>query len=495
LAEARRPILSGASAGPVARSERPAAPAKQAGAPSSETPAPRAAVSKSATVGKMPSAAVAANPPAVPPPPLPPGATLHVAKRGESIRSVARHCLAQTSFLTLKELEAAMQAANRNQQRTVFKAGEPVIIPGMLAAPIVEHPITIPSDTEIHGIYLTGYTAGSEQGLQLIRDWHAAGGNAVVFDLKDYDGLVNVPYKNPLAPTANSRLIPDLPKFAHFLHSLGLHAIGRIACFRDAYQAENHHQFDVRSRATGQPWRENGKLAWLDPSLREVQDYNLGLAKFAVESGVDEIQFDYVRFPAEGDQKDAKFAFQSARPDWQRSDVITDFLDHAHNKLHPLGALVSLDVFGVMAWQRDVDLEHTGQDIPSMARHCEVLSPMIYPSHFFGMDGYARPGDAPEHFITASLDRFKEITQDSRVVIRPWLQAFGWRTRTFSPTYICEQIDLARDNGGTGYLFWNARNEYTVLFRGIQDLRAEPNHVFRVEKVEARAEPAHTSSR
>ena len=65
-----------------------------------------------------------------------------------------------------------------------------------------------------------------------------------------------------------------------------------------------------------------------------------------------------------------------------------------------LGVLVSLDVFGVMAWQRPVDLEHTGQDIPAMARFCDVLSPMVYPSHFFGMDGYARPGDAPEHFIS-----------------------------------------------------------------------------------------------
>jgi hypothetical protein len=154
------------------------------------------------------------------------------------------------------------------------------------------------------------------------------------------------------------------------------------------------------------------------------------------------VQFDYVRFPAEGDQKDAEFnsnyqAEQAppkiTRHKTQRSEVIANFLDRAYAQIHPTGVLLSLDVFGVMAWQRPVDLAHTGQDIVAMAKHCDVLSPMIYPSHFFGMDGIAHPGDAPEHFIGESMDRFKLITKDSGVVIRPWLQAFAWRTKTYSP--------------------------------------------------------------
>ena len=126
--------------------------------------------------------------------------------------------------------------------------------------------------------------------------------------------------------------------------------------------------------------------------------------------------------------------------------------------------LVSIDVFGVMAWQRQVDLDHTGQDILAMARFCDVLSPMVYPSHFFGMDGYARPGDAPEHFIGASMDRFREITAQTGVVLRPWLQAFAWRTPTYSPAYIRTQVSVAKNEGGIGFLFWNARNDYGKLF-------------------------------
>ena len=210
---------------------------------------------------------------------------------------------------------------------------------------------------------------------------------------------------------------------------------------------ETHPELAVKSHKTGQPWRENGKLVWTDPSQPKVQEYDIALAKKAAEAGADEIQFDYVRFPAEGDQKDASFYFQTEHPDWHRSDVIADFLKHAYAEIHPTGALLSLDVFGIMAWQRPVDLAHTGQDIVRMAKYCDVLSPMIYPSHFFGMDGIAHPGDAPEHFIGESMERFEKITQGSGVVIRPWLQAFRWRTKTYSPKYIEAQVHDREEQG------------------------------------------------
>jgi hypothetical protein len=275
-----------------------------------------------------------------------------------------------------------------------------------------------------------------------------------------------------------------------------------------------------------------------------VQEYNIALAKYVAQLGADEIQFDYVRFPAEGDQKDASFVFQGeskacgatdpcctepcsdGRPSTgsgqalgrpadakqggtstkaesmtlettktrenpktagphtkrqaekpaqqgpQRSDVITAFLKKAYAELHPTGALLSLDVFGVMAWQRPVDLSHTGQDIVGMAKYCDVLSPMIYPSHFFGMDNIAHPGDEPAHFIGESMDRFELITKGSGVTIRPWLQAFHWRTKTYSPEYIKVQVATAKEKGGIGFLFWNAANDYSKPFIAMPEMRA-----------------------
>jgi hypothetical protein len=366
----------------------------------------------------------------------------------------------------------------------------------------------------VRAVYLTGVMAASDHGLRIIRRWREVGGNAVVFDIKDSDGSVNIPFEHPLLGE-HKVYIHDVPKFVHFLHQQNMHAIARIAIFRDQRMVTEHPELAVQSRRNHTAWRENGKLVWTDPSQPKVQDYNIALAKHVAQLGVDEIQFDYVRFPAEGDQKDASFVFQKDQPDsgdavqaknddpgaespkpeaeakpahrksksaaqaqsakphgMQRSDVIAAFLKKAYAEIHPTGALFSLDVFGVMAWQRQVDLSHTGQDIVQMARYCDVLSPMIYPSHFFGMDNIPRPGDQPAHFIGESMDRFELITKGSGVVIRPWLQAFHWRTRTYSPEYIKIQVETARSKGGVGFLFWNAANDYSKPFTAMPEMKA-----------------------
>ena len=421
----------------------------------------------------------------------PPGSDLYLAQRGDSIPSVARKYLRRTKYLTSSELAEAIRAANHSRQGVFLKSGEQIIIPGILESVIVEKSVPVARDFEVRAVYLTGVMAGSDHGLRIIRHWREVGGNAVVFDIKDSDGIVNIAFDHPLA-SGQRHYISDLPKLVHFLHSENMHAIARIAIFRDEHLVTSHPELAVKSQRTGQPWRENGKLVWTDPSNPKVQDYNIALAKFVAQAGVDEVQFDYVRFPAEGDQKDTAFNFQTDHPKEQRSEVIADFLSRVYDQIHPSGALFSLDVFGVMAWQRPVDLSHTGQDIVAMAKHCDVLSPMIYPSHFFGMDGIAHPGDAPEHFIGESMDRFKLITKDSGVVIRPWLQAFAWRTKTYSPKYVEVQTEVAKQKGGIGFLFWNANNDYSKPYTAMPEMRAAKNkdRYFRGDEIGSKPEPA-----
>jgi hypothetical protein len=515
-----------------------------------------------------------------------PGTEIYTAKRGESIPTVAHRYLNKTSYLTSSELAEAIRQANGkpngDHRANILKANETVIIPGILPAPIVEKTVPVAKDFEVRAIYLTGIMAASDHGLRIIRHWREVGGNAIVFDIKDSDGSVTIPFEHPLLGK-HQVYIHDVPKFIHFVHQQNMHAIARVAIFRDERLVKEHPELAVQSKKTKQAWRENGKLVWTDPSQPKVQDYDIALAKYVAQLGADEIQFDYVRFPAEGDQKDASFAYQAesansargssepsatervpgpcgegrlarsaeakqggadtaaessdslctipaanansdaapqgrknaargasrgiaaendraalarqkkpgrsvaaAKPAAlrgpQRSDVITAFLKKAYAEIHPTGALLSLDVFGVMAWQRPVDLAHTGQDIVGMAKYCDVLSPMIYPSHFFGMDNIAHPGDAPEHFIGESMDRFELITRvngekstggkSSGVVIRPWLQAFHWRTKTYSPEYIKVQVATAKEKGGIGFLFWNAANDYSKPFTAMPEMRA-----------------------
>jgi hypothetical protein len=475
-----------------------------------------------------------------------PGTEIYTAKRGESIPTIAHHYLGRTGYLTSSELAEAIRAVNhKSETSNILKANEQVIIPGILAAPIVEHTIPVAKDFEVRAIYLTGVMAASDHGIRIIKHWREVGGNSVVFDIKDSDGSVNIPFEHPLLGE-HKVYIHDVPKFVHFLHQQNMHAIARIAMFRDEHLVVTHPELAVQSRKNHTAWRENGKLVWTDPSNPKVQDYDIALAKHVAQLGVDEIQFDYVRFPAEGDQKDAQFVFQGQQPEvaeavdqhdscgdgrpstssgqalvrpakakqggtvptagaktsssetkpckavthgMQRSDVIAGFLKKAYAELHPTGVLLSLDVFGVMAWQRQVDLSHTGQDIVQMAKYCDVLSPMIYPSHFFGMDGIAHPGDEPAHFIGESMDRFELITHPdgnraTGVVIRPWLQAFHWRTKTYSPEYIKIQVETARAKGGIGFLFWNAANDYSKPYEAMPEMKA-------VDQKEAKDKPKY----
>ncbi len=462
-----------------------------------------------------------------------PGTEIYTAKRGEAIPTIAHRYISRTSYLTSSELAAAIRAANhRSENANILKNNEQIIIPGILSSPVVEKTIPVPKDFEVRAIYLTGFMAGSDHGLRTIRRWREVGGNAVVFDIKDSDGSVTIPYEHPLLGE-HPVYVHDVPKLVHFLHQLNMHAIARIAIFRDERLVKMHPELAVQSRKNHAAWLENGKLVWTDPSNPKVQDYDIALAKYVAGLGVDEIQFDYVRFPAEGDQKDALFAFQKDQPEVaeaeqdscgktahttsgevatdasvhpaktkmktkssgtaakpaakssdakqpcsakprgpQRTDVITAFLKKAYAELHPTGVLLSLDVFGVMAWQRQVDLSHTGQDIVGMAHYCDVLSPMIYPSHFFGMDNIAHPGDEPAHFIGESMDRFELITKGSGVVIRPWLQAFHWRTKTYSPEYIKIQVETAKEKGGIGFLFWNAANDYSKPYDAMPEMKS-----------------------
>ena len=402
----------------------------------------------------------------------PPGSTVYVTQKGESLPGILHRFLPNTTYMTGHELEAAVHTANPDLKGIFPKPGTEIIIPNYAPMPWTEKPVIVPREFEVRAVYLTHTMAGSANGLEIIKKWRADGGNAVVFDIKDSDGSLGTPVDYPLAPKQNSFPIRNVAKLTRFIHQQGMHAIARIAIFRDEQLVTHHPELAVQSRANKTAWKENGKLVWTDPSHSEVQDYNIALAKYAASQGADEIQFDYVRFPAEGDQKDAKFMFETEHPQWQRKDVITNFLSRAHAALKPYNVLFSIDVFGVMAWERNVDLAHTGQFIPDMAKNVDVMSPMIYPSHFYGMDGYADPGDAPEHFISESMDRFVKSTAGTGVVLRPWLQAFGWRTKTYSPDYIRIQVETSKAHSGNGFLFWNARNDYSKPYAAMPDMRS-----------------------
>ena len=225
----------------------------------------------------------------------------------------------------------------------------------------------------------------------------AAGGNSVVFDIKDRPGDLSYPSEVPLAKSigASSRSTIERPKqFVRSLQDRGIYVIARVSCFYDRRMARARPEWAPESASQDGPWLQHGRLNWVDPSNPQVQDYLLALVDEVAQMGVDEVQLDYIRFPTEGRIVDAVFDFDVEEV--AKEEVISGFLSRTREIVEPRGVKLSADIFGVVAWGRDKDVETTGQSLSLMLPLLDVVSPMLYPSHFYGnFEQLANPAAYP----------------------------------------------------------------------------------------------------
>lgn len=386
-----------------------------------------------------------------------------------SLTDIAETIITYTSYYRISSLRSGIRRFNALHGSSLNK-GELIIIPGSLPSFIQdEKNAAMPPLVKVKGIYLTGISAGSPTLFRKIPYLKKLGINAVVFDVKDVPGTISYKTRVPLAVklgTADRAPIDNIDLFIRTLKSSGIYVIARIAVFHDMMLAKKAPKLAIHSRKTGDIWNRGSKEIWCDPTNKTVQDYNIDLAEEMAAKGVDEIQFDYIRFPTNGHLGDAKFS-QDIKSD-QKDKVISGFLKRAHDKLSPLNVRLSIDIFGVVAWGKRVDINKTGQKIEFLSKYCDYISPMLYPSHFNrDFDGYANPADHPYYFINEGCRKVIRKLTVKTVVIRPWLQAFHWKVSSYGPQYIIQQMKAADDSGAGGYLFWNASNDYKQVYRAL----------------------------
>jgi hypothetical protein len=279
------------------------------------------------------------------------------------------------------------------------------------------------------------------------------GMNAIVLDGKDYSGWVTYPSSVPLVAetkASSHAVMKDLEAMVHAAHERNVRVVMRISCFHDPWTSQRRPDMAIK-----------GMTEWLNPGNTDAQDYLIALVDETLAAGVDEIQLDYVRFPTEHINK-ADFALGGK----STMDVITGFVQRVHEKTQAAGVPLALDVFGVVAWQRAVDVRATGQDIARLGGIVEVLSPMIYPSHFqAGFNGYSEPGDHPDVVLWGTKQAAAVLKKvGSTAIVRPWIQAFPWHSHNYSSTYVLQEIEDARIGGGVGWLGWNAGGYYGEVF-------------------------------
>ena len=385
----------------------------------------------------------------------------HVVEPGDSLHRIAARYRDQAGWHGQVDCLAAIRRANGLEHTNLLRPGQQVAIPVFAGPPPPRAARPTRDGSDLRGLYLPGPLCAVQEVFARVDSFTAAGGNGVVFDGKDVDGGASFASPAAVAVLRASRPVPLIANLAGFvrrLHERDLWVVARLALFLDA-DLGRHRPDLALAGPDGAPWRERGCI-WVDPTQPEVRSYNFALARELVRAGVDEIQIDYVRFPTNGWQGDWQGDLEATAA--RRRAVITGFVAALHDTLRASGCRLSADLFGIMAWDRTVDLARTGQPGPSLAGHLDVIGQMIYPSHFGrGFEGLDSPGDHREYVIAAGLRRFREQAGPT-LLIRPWLQAFPWRVEAYDSAYVRVQIASALAAGAAGWCLWNPSGRYDV---------------------------------
>jgi len=282
--------------------------------------------------------------------------------------------------------------------------------------------------------------------------------NAIVIDIKEelifYDSQVKF-----FQDAGTVRPIIDLPALLKKFQDRDIYTIARQVVFKDSLVAENRPDLAVLNSQTGDLWRDMNGVSWVNPMVHELWEANSDLAVEAAELGFDEIQYDYVRFPTDGDLSTTDFGIENTQEN--RENAILKLLKMTREKLLPTGAKLSADVFGYTLLVDD-DLG-IGQNFVKVAEYVDYLSPMVYPSHFpngsIAVDGH--PNDFPYETIEISMRAGKKKLGGDASQIRPWLQDFSFfDLMPYGDDEVRAQIDAAEDVGTSGWLLWDPNNEY-----------------------------------
>jgi hypothetical protein len=284
--------------------------------------------------------------------------------------------------------------------------------------------------------------------------------NAMVVDIKkDTDGYVlyNTALPEVKAVGAINPVIPNIGALLQTLHEHKIYAIARVPLFWDEKLATERPEWGIRSKSTGGLWSDAYNHHWTNPRKTEVWAYNIAISKEAAQLGFDEIQFDYVRFPSDGDLADADYGPTDNRT---RSKVIAEFLTQAQAELSPLGVFIAADVFGLTPIVKD-DVG-IGQQFEDISDQVDFICPMAYPSHYAdNFLGFPKPAEHPSEVVGYTLQQAQTRLTGRHARLRPWLQDFTLKGIPYDVPRVRAQIDTAETNGSLGWMLWNYDNTYT----------------------------------
>lgn len=381
--------------------------------------------------------------------------------------------------------------------------------------PTVTH---VPLPEQVKAIYMTACVAGTpsfrDRLVTLVRETEI---NSIVLDIKDYSGAISFSPDDlawePAWQEAHCGA-RDMRAFLAALHEQGIYVIGRITVFQDPFEATRSPHLAVKRADGVTVWRDGKGLAFIDVAAREYWDHivKLGVASYNV--GFDELNFDYVRYPSDGNMSDIFFEHSATSP-WPNDKqanleaffaYLNDALDdetkfaayrHLNTGRASSTPWTSADLFGMTTTNTD-DLS-IGQVQERAAPYFDFIAPMVYPSHYpNNYLGLGNPNDYPykivNHAMASGVMRMQAST--TRVAgflhtpigtstpvmyakpvfgperLRTWIQDFDYGG-DYDAADVRTQIQASYDAGVMSFMIWAPSNIYTraaLLGPGTQEI-------------------------
>jgi len=314
---------------------------------------------------------------------------------------------------------------------------------------------------DIKAAYLTGGHLADEAAVQrIIGLAQTTEVNAVVVDMKEW----NVYYDTGVQFFIDADDVSvafDPESLVQRFKDAGLYTIARIVVFNDPVVAENRPDLAVKT-TDGQVWRGYNGNAWVNPYNQELWQPNIDLGIEAANMGFDEVQFDYVRFPSDGDLSVAEFGKEHTYEEDERVSTIVSFLSMARDQLTAHGVKTAADVFAIIAIFPDD--QGIGQRFADFTRVVDYISPMAYPSHYTaGVLGMTEePNSQPYETLQITMASAAEKVPGMVLKIRPWLQDFTMGDPPYGAEEVGGQIRATIEGGASGWMLWNPDSEFTT---------------------------------
>lgn len=331
----------------------------------------------------------------------------------------------------------------------------------------------------LKGIYMTQCVASMpsfrEKLAKLIGETEL---NAVVIDIKDYSGTVSFVTGNNEIDNLNKNSsgckVSDMQEFVQELHNKNIYVIGRVTVFQDPLYVKAHPELAVKRKSDGGIWKDRKGISFIDVGAKPFWNYITAIATSSYAIGFDEINFDYIRFPSDGNMEDIYFSHTGTIA---KKEMLRQFFAYLDSKLAGTGIVTSADIFGMTTTNTD-DLG-IGQVLEYALLNFDYVSPMVYPSHYPPkFNGWPDPNKVPYEIVKFSMDAavardkflYKEIassTPNAKVLkrinplqLRPWLQDNDYPVH-YTADMIRKQIQATYDAGLTSWMLWDPANTYT----------------------------------